>query len=163
MRQLAVRSRLPLLVLAALGSIVATIAHADPVEAVVTVIAANGQGHEFVVEVADTEVRRQRGLMFREEVPADGGMIFIYDPPQVAAMWMKNTLIPLDMVFVDTEGEIVQVTSRTTPHSLEPISAGVPVSAVIELNGGSCDRLGIRAGDRVHYDLAATSTSSAPR
>lgn len=163
MRLLAVRSRLPLVVLAALWSFVPTIGHADPAEAAVTVISANGQGHEFVVEVADTEERRQRGLMFREELPADGGMIFIYDPPQVAAMWMKNTLIPLDMVFVDTEGKIAHVASRTTPHSLEPISAGVPVSAVIELNGGSCDRLGIRVGDRVHYELAVTSTSSAPR
>lgn len=163
MRPIAVGSRLPFLLLVALWSIIAAIANADPADAVVTVISANGQRREFVVEVADTEERRQRGLMFRETVPADGGMIFIYDPPQVAAMWMKNTLIPLDMVFVDTEGEIVHVASHTTPHSLEPISAGVPVSAVIELNGGSCDRLGIRVGDRVHYDLAAISTSSAPR
>ncbi|MCC6714327.1 MAG: DUF192 domain-containing protein [Gammaproteobacteria bacterium] len=163
MRLSAIRSRLPLLVFAALWSFALTIAHAESVGAVVTVRSANGQGHEFVVEVADTEERRERGLMFREELPADGGMIFIYDPPQVAAMWMKNTLIPLDMVFVDTEGRIAHVTRRTTPHSLEPISAGVPVSAVIELKGGSCDRLGIRVGDRVHYELAVTSTSSAPR
>lgn len=163
MRRLAVRSRVWAIVLAALWSIAATIAHAESLGALVTVTSANGQGHEFVLEVADTEERRQRGLMFREELPEDGGMIFIYEPPQVAAMWMKNTLIPLDMVFVDAEGRIVHVASRATPHSLEPISAGVPVTAVIELNGGTCDRLAIGVGDRVHYEVAVTSTSSAPR
>jgi len=163
MRRLAIVPGVWLIVLAALCSFAATNAHAEAPVAVVTVTSANGDGHEFVLEVADTEERRQRGLMFRKELPEDGGMIFIYDPPQVAAMWMKNTLIPLDMVFVDAGSRIAHVASRTTPHSLEPISAGVPVAAVIELNGGTCDRLGMGVGDRVHYELTATSASSAPR
>ncbi len=163
MRRLAIVPGVCSIVLAALCSFAATNAHAEAPVAVVTVTSANGDGHEFVLEVADTEERRQRGLMFRKELPEDGGMIFIYDPPQVAAMWMKNTLIPLDMVFVDAGSRIAHVASRTTPHSLEPISAGVPVAAVIELNGGTCDRLGMGVGDRVHYELTATSASSAPR
>lgn len=163
MRRLAIVPGVWPIVLAALCSFAATNAHAEAPVAVVTVTSANGDGHEFVLEVADTEERRQRGLMFRKELPEDGGMIFIYDPPQVAAMWMKNTLIPLDMVFVDAGNRIAHVATRTTPHSLEPISAGVPVAAVIELNGGTCDRLGMGVGDRVHYELTATSASSAPR
>jgi uncharacterized membrane protein (UPF0127 family) len=157
------RIRLPTMVMAALLTFASTVAQAEPPTTVVTITSASGPAHDFLLQVADTEAQRQRGLMFREELPVDGGMIFIYERPHVAAMWMKNTLIPLDMVFVDVQGTIVHIAAHTTPHSLTPVTAGVAVKAVIELNGGSCDRLGIRVGDRVHYELPVTSTSSAPR
>jgi uncharacterized membrane protein (UPF0127 family) len=156
------RIRLPTMVMAALLTFASTVAQGEPPTTVVTITSASGQAYDFLLEVADTEAQRQRGLMFREELPADGGMIFIYERPHVAAMWMKNTLIPLDMVFVDARGAIVHIAPHTTPHSLTPVTAGVAVKAVIELNGGSCDRLGIGVGDRVHYELPVTSTSSVP-
>jgi uncharacterized membrane protein (UPF0127 family) len=157
------RFRVSAMLMAALSVFGLAVAQAGPSTTVVTIASANGQAHDFQLEVADTEAQRRRGLMFREELPADGGMIFIYERPHVAAMWMKNTLIPLDMVFVDAKWTIVHIAARTTPHSLTPVTAGVAVKAVIELNGGSCDRLGIRVGDRVHYELPVTSMSSVPR
>jgi hypothetical protein len=116
----------------------------------------------FRVESAQTDAERQRGLMFREQLPPNGGMLFRFEPPQIAAMWMKNTLIPLDMLFVDPQGVIVHIESRATPHSLRPIGAPVPVSMVVEIAGGESDRLGLRLGDRVDVG-GTTSGSSAPR
>lgn len=116
----------------------------------------------FHVESAETDAARQRGLMFRERLATAGGMLFRFDPPRVAAMWMKNTLIPLDMLFVDPQGRIVHIESRTTPHSLRPIAAPVPVSLVVEIAGGESDRLGLRLGDRLDVGTT-TSESSAPR
>ena len=114
-------------------------------------ITSGGQAHNFTVEVARTPEEQQQGLMFRESLAPDRGMIFPYDPPQAASFWMKNTLIPLDMVFVRADGTIARIEENTAPLSLEPVAAGEPVGAVLEIAGGRSAELGIHAGDRVDW------------
>ena len=109
--------------------------------------------HRFTIEVAETPEQITRGVMFRSEVAEDGGMLFDYDPPRLVSMWMKNTLIPLDMLFVDESGIIGRIATWTTPLSLEPIPSGGPVRAVIELKGGITEQLGIKAGDKVVHPI----------
>jgi uncharacterized protein len=117
-----------------------------------TIVTASGP-HRFKVEVAETPAQMEQGLMFRPSLAPDAGMLFIYNQPTVATMWMRNTLIPLDMLFVDAQGRIVNIHERAVPQSLDIIAAGAPVRAVIELNGGTAARLGIRPGDRVLYPI----------
>ena len=117
-----------------------------------TVVSANGP-HRFKVEVAETPAQMEQGLMFRTSLAPDAGMLFIYPQPTVATMWMKNTLIPLDMLFVDVQGRIVNIRQRAVPQSLDVISAAAPVRAVIELNGGTAARLGIEPGDKVLHPV----------
>ena len=112
------------------------------------IVSANGP-HRFKVEVAETPAQMEQGLMFRTSLAPDAGMLFVYPQPTVATMWMKNTLIPLDMLFVDPRGRIVNIQQRAVPQSLDVISAAAPVRAVIELNGGTAARLGIELGDKV--------------
>jgi uncharacterized protein len=109
--------------------------------------------HKFAVEVATTPEQMEQGLMFRNSLAPDAGMLFDFKAPQPAMMWMKNTLIPLDMLFVDARGQIVNIHERAVPGSLETIGSGAPVRAVIELNGGTVARLGIKPGDRVVYPI----------
>jgi len=109
--------------------------------------------HDFTVEIATDPQERARGLMFRDALPADRGMLFDYRRPQIVTMWMKNTLIPLDMIFIGGDGLIRRIVERTVPLSLETISSREPVRAVLELSGGSADRLDIRVGDRVFHAL----------
>ena len=111
--------------------------------------------HEFRVWVADTEPRAQQGLMFVRDLPASEGMIFPLDPPRVENMWMKNTYIELDMLFIDAGGRVVKVIERAHPLSLETLSSGGPVSAVLELQGGLAAKLGLHAGDRVSWKKPA--------
>ena len=119
-----------------------------------TIVSANGP-HRFKVEVAETPAQMEQGLMFRTSLAPDAGMLFVYPQPTVATMWMKNTLIPLDMLFVDPRGRIVNIQQRAVPQSLDVISAAAPVRAVIELNGGTAARLGIEPGDKVlHPDFS---------
>ena len=117
-----------------------------------TIASASGP-HKFTVEVATTPGQMEQGLMFRRSLAADAGMIFDYGVPSLAAMWMKNTLIPLDMLFVDQHGRIINIHERAVPGSLEPIAAAAPARAVIELNGGTAARLGIKPGDRVIFPI----------
>jgi len=117
-----------------------------------TIVTAGGP-HKFAVEVATTPAQMEQGLMFRRSLAADGGMLFDYGQPSMAAMWMKNTLIPLDMLFVNEQGRIVNIRERAVPGSLETIPAAAPVRAVVELNGGTVARLGIRPGDRILYPI----------
>ena len=117
-----------------------------------TIVTAQGP-RKFTVEVATTPAQMEQGLMFRRSLAPDAGMLFDYGAPSAAMMWMKNTLIPLDMLFVDAQGRIVNIHQRAVPGSLETISAAAPVRAVIELNGGTAARLGIRAGDRVQFPI----------
>ena len=109
--------------------------------------------HRFAVELADTPEQLSFGLMFRRALPQDAGMLFNYARPQKVAMWMKNTLIPLDMLFIDTSGYIVHIRQRAVPGSLEAISSKVPVRGVLELNGGTVSRLGITRGDKVRHEI----------
>lgn len=107
----------------------------------------------FSVEVMRTDEERARGLMNRAYLPADRGMLFDFKEPQIASMWMKNTLIPLDMLFIRKDGTIANIAENTEPHSLRTISAIEPVLGVLELNGGTAARLGIAPGDRVDHPL----------
>ena len=116
-------------------------------------IESGGGKHSFAVEVATTPAQMEQGLMFRRSMAPDAGMIFDFKTPSMATMWMRNTLIPLDMLFVDAQGRIVNIHERAVPGSLDTIGAAAPVRAVVELNGGTAARLGIRAGDRVLFPI----------
>ncbi len=105
--------------------------------------------HRFRIWVADDDARRARGLMFVKKLEDDQGMLFVYPSERVISMWMKNTYIPLDMVFFDASGKIVHVVSNTEPMSLESIESKEPASAVLELKGGTANRLKIAPGARV--------------
>ena len=107
--------------------------------------------HKFQVEVAKTISQQRRGLMYRRSMDRDAGMLFVYSVPQILKMWMKNTLLPLDLLFIDTNGLIASVKERATPGSEQTISSGEPAIAVLELNGGTVSRLNIVPGDRVKY------------
>jgi uncharacterized protein len=115
-------------------------------------IDARGGKRRIDVWIADTPSRQSQGLMFVTDMPADRGMVFLHDPPRVANMWMKNTYMELDMLFVAGD-RIVKIAQRTRPHSLETISSDVPVSAVIELRGGEAKRRGLAVGNRVRVEL----------
>ncbi len=117
-----------------------------------TIVSADGR-HRFTVELAETPAQTEQGLMFRRSLAPDAGMLFDFKEPTVATMWMHNTLIPLDMLFVDQHGVIVNIASRAVPQSDATIAAAAPVRAVIELNGGTTERLGIKPGDRVIYPI----------
>jgi uncharacterized membrane protein (UPF0127 family) len=112
-----------------------------------------GMAHRFHVEVAANDSERAKGLMFRKELPQNGGMLFDFATAQPVAMWMKNTLIPLDMLFVAENGRVVNIAERTVPGSLVPIPSDAPVRYVIELAGGTASRLDIRPGDNVTKGL----------
>jgi len=111
--------------------------------------------HRFDVEVALNPEDQERGLMFRKSLAADSGMLFPMEPPRTASFWMKDTLIPLDMLFIHTDGTIAFIKAMTQPYSREPVSAGVPVAAVLELAGGRAAELGVREGDRVRWGNCA--------
>ena len=110
---------------------------------------ADGTERAFDIELAVSPQQQSQGLMYRHSLAEDAGMLFIYRPAREVSMWMKNTVIPLDMLFIAEDGEIVKIVERTVPLSLTPISSDRRVRAVLEINGGMADRLGIRPGDRV--------------
>ena len=112
---------------------------------------AAGDAHEIEIELAEAPEQLAQGLMFRREMPADHGMLFVFRPLRVVTMWMKNTYIPLDMLFIDRDGQIVRIAERTIPLSLRTISSESPVRAVLELNAGTAQRLGIRPGDHIRH------------
>ncbi len=105
----------------------------------------------FDIELALTPPQMAQGLMYRRTLAADAGMLFDYGDPQPIAMWMKNTFIPLDMIFVAKDGKVVDLHERAVPMSLDTIESKVPAKAVIEVNAGTIGRLGIQVGDIVHY------------
>lgn len=120
-------------------------------------IESGGERHRFRVELAETPAQQTRGLMFRTHVAPDSGMLFVYGAARHAAMWMKNTLVPLDMLFITEGGAVARIARWTTPLSLETIPSRAPVVAVLELAGGTADRLGLAAGDRVLHPTLATA------
>lgn len=133
---------------------------AAPTAPLPLVIQTEKGAQRFTVEVAATPQQQEAGLMFRKSLADNGGMLFPMDPPRTASFWMKNTLIPLDMLFIRTDGTIAFIGANTVPYSREPVSAGVPVAAVLELRGGRAAELGIREGDRVQW---GPCTQAAPR
>lgn len=114
-------------------------------------IKAGARTHEFTVEVARTGEEQARGLMFREALGADEGMLFPFSPPQPASFWMKNTLIPLDMIFIRPDGSIARIAANTVPYSLEPVGVDEPIAAVLEIPGGRSAALGIDERARVGW------------
>jgi uncharacterized membrane protein (UPF0127 family) len=107
--------------------------------------------HRFDIEVVETEQERARGLMYRRSLPQNAGMLFLYDPPQHIVMWMKNTMIPLDMVFIARDGTVHRIESNAEPFSTTRIPSGAVVLGVLELNGGAAQRIGLKPGDRIVY------------
>lgn len=105
--------------------------------------------HTFRVWVADDPARRARGLMYVKQLADDEGMLFVYDRPQPISMWMKNTFIPLDMLFVAGDGKVMRVVENTKPHSLETIDSKGDALGVVELKGGTTKRLKIAPGARI--------------
>ena len=106
--------------------------------------------HAFTVEVAATLQQQETGLMFRRSLQPNEGMIFPYDPPSTVAFWMKNTLIPLDIVFIRADGTIARIT-RAKELDLTPLPSGEPIVAVLEIRAGRSAELGIREGDKVDW------------
>lgn len=117
---------------------------------------ASGEEHRFEVELATTWQQQAQGLMYRQALAPDAGMLFIYSREDELTMWMKNTLIPLDMLFIGRDGRIVSLSERTVPLSLKRISSGRPALAVLELNAGTVARLGLKPGDRVIHRAFGT-------
>jgi uncharacterized protein len=107
--------------------------------------------HSFDIEVMTTDGERAKGLMFRRALPEQSGMLFLYDRPQAATMWMKNTFIPLDMVFIAEGGAVHRIEANTEPFSTATISSEGDIIAVLELNAGEAARIGLKPGDRAIY------------
>ena len=105
----------------------------------------------FSIDVADDVQERAQGLMFVEEMPMLEGMLFVYERPQFVSFWMKNTLIPLDMLFASPQGEILRIHENAVPGDLTPIPGGEGVQMVLEINGGLSSRLGIAEGDVMQH------------
>jgi uncharacterized membrane protein (UPF0127 family) len=114
-------------------------------------IQSGGKTRRFTVEVARTPQEQATGLMNRSSLAPDRGMIFPYEPAQPVGFWMKNTLIPLDMIFIGPDGRILNIEANTVPMSLEPVYSAGPASGVLELAGGRSAELGIKPGDLVKW------------
>jgi uncharacterized protein len=110
----------------------------------------------FSAEIADTDELRERGLMFRHVLPKDSAMLFDFGKPRPAAMWMKNTYIALDMLFVRLDGTIAALAENTEPFSTQVISVEEPVKGVVELPAGTVKRLGIKRDDKVYHEIFKT-------
>jgi uncharacterized membrane protein (UPF0127 family) len=107
--------------------------------------------HHFDIWIAQTGAQQQQGLMFVRDLAENRGMLFVAEKPRVFSMWMMNTYIPLDMVFIGSDGRIAKIAERTTPHSTAIISSDVPVGAIVELKGGEAARRSLRPGDQVSW------------
>ncbi|WP_424939783.1 DUF192 domain-containing protein [Aliiroseovarius sp. S253] len=105
----------------------------------------------FTVEVADDPRERAQGLMFREHMPSSHGMLFLFEKPQQVSFWMKDTLIPLDMLFIQSDGSISHIHENAVPHDTTPIVGGAGVVAVLEVNGGLAARFGIDEGSELQH------------
>lgn len=117
-----------------------------------TVEMQSGGSHDFKVEIAEKSMDIRVGLMYRKSMPKNHGMLFkMGKNPRPTGFWMKNTLIPLDMLFVAQDGKIINIHHNAQPLSLGSIKSGGPVTAVIELNGGRADEIGIKIGDKVRH------------
>jgi uncharacterized membrane protein (UPF0127 family) len=134
-----------------LGLALAATAAADMLEKRDLTIATAAGPQRFVVELAKTREQKQRGLMYRQDLAPDAGMLFVYESDGEIDMWMANTLLPLDMIFFAADGRITKVAERTVPLSEATIGSDGPARGVLEVNGGTASRLGIKVGDRLTY------------
>lgn len=114
-------------------------------------VSSKGKRHLFTAEVAETPEQQARGLMFRESIAPDAAMLFPFSPPRGASFWMKDTLIPLDMIFIRPDGSIAFIAAETLPQSEVPVGVEEPLAAVVEIAGGRAAELGIEEGDRVSW------------
>lgn len=114
-------------------------------------ISSQGKKRQFTVEVARTVEEQAQGLMYRSSLAPDRGMIFPFETPRQASFWMKNTLIPLDLLFIRADGSIANIEANAVPLSLQPIFADGEVTAVLEIAGGRSEELGIAPGDKVKW------------
>lgn len=117
------------------------------------IVTADNKSHRFQVEVARTPEQQSQGLMFRRSMAPDAGMLFLNDPPRVMTMWMRNTFLPLDMIFFDQQGRVTRIVERTVPLSEAIIPSGSPVQGVLEVNAGTAAKLGLKPGDRLVHPL----------
>jgi len=133
---------------------VAQPAQVAPAQAVepLTIVTTSGE-HRFQVEVARTDEQRARGLMFRRFMPEDRGMLFDFKTEQPVMMWMRNTYIPLDMIFIARDGRVINVAENTEPMSERTIASASPAFAVLEVNAGVSRKIGLKAGDRISHPL----------
>jgi uncharacterized membrane protein (UPF0127 family) len=150
MRAIGVRlwAALAVVVIVALGA-AGGAARSDGPEAL-RIVTATG-AHDFQVEIARDEASRARGLMDRRFMPADHGMLFEFDSEEPEAFWMKNTYIPLDMIFISRTGIVTNIVANAEPLSERAIPSGPPCTAVLELNGGAAARIGLKVGDKVRH------------
>jgi len=111
--------------------------------------------YQFQVWIADTPERAEQGLMFVSDLPESMGMVFPVEPPRVETMWMKNTYIELDMLFIAADGRVTKIIANAAPMSLKTLSSDAPVAAVLELKGGQAARLGVHVGDTVQWKKPA--------
>jgi uncharacterized membrane protein (UPF0127 family) len=114
-------------------------------------ITSGDKSHRFTVELADDDTERGIGLMHRGQMAADHGMLFDFETPRRVAFWMRNTFIPLDMLFLKSDGEVVSIIEDVRPHSEDTVGPSRPVRAVLELNAGMAKKLGLKVGDMVHH------------
>jgi uncharacterized protein len=150
-----------LAVAALIGMIGAASASAGCSERVVDLRGPNGMSR-FSVEIADTPETRARGLMNRTGLAAGAGMLFLFDPPRETAFWMKNTPLPLDLIFIGQDGVVGRVAANATPYSEEEIPSGGVVRAVLEINGGLAAQLGIAQGSEVRHPALDQSRAAWP-
>lgn len=115
------------------------------------ILESGGKNHVVMVELADTDQKRERGLMFRKELPDGQGMLFLFDEEREHTFWMKDTLIPLDMIFVDGAGRVTDIVANARPLTLEPRTGG-PARMVLEVPGGWAREHGVRVGDRMRVE-----------
>ncbi len=115
-----------------------------------TIVTEEGS-HEFMVDEAKTMAQQARGMMFRDSMGADTGMIFEFDEPKIATIWMKNTSIPLDILFVRSNGKILKIEHSHKPYTLRSASSEAVIAGVVELKGGESKARGIRPGDTIKH------------
>ena len=125
-------------------------AYTDPLKSL-TIVSKDGTRHDFKIELALTVAQQNQGLMNRTQMPKDAGMLFYFDNFAPRSFWMKNTLISLDMVFMDEAGVITHIHDSAIPNDLTSVKSGGPARAVLEINGGVAKELGIKPGDQVHH------------
>jgi uncharacterized membrane protein (UPF0127 family) len=137
--------------------ILAVLGWVTPAGAAPLIVHAGGSAYKFEVELATTPAEREQGLMFRKTLASNAGMLFLYPDEQQVAFWMKNTLIPLDMLFLKADGSIARIAHDAVPLDETPIPSNADVKAVLEVNGGTATALGIKEGDKVDYPNAPAS------
>lgn len=148
-----------LLLMAPLAAEAQTAAQPELPKEPLSIITRDGKRHDFQVEMALTGEQQTTGLMFRTSVPADGGMLFDWGTPRDSSMWMRNTVSPLDMLFINADGTIRRIAEDTVPGSLAVIESHGPVRATLELAAGTAKRLDIRVGDKVRSRIFNNASS----